>query len=88
MLRAVLFRQTCEKHREALYDTGEAHVRLQPLLLQRLLDEPAGEVRKQWVDAAATFAATGEQWLSYLTTVLQPKYPGGIPLHRMQEMKT
>ena len=38
--------------------------------------------------AAATYAATGEQWLSYLTTVIQPKFPQGIPLATMQEMRT
>ena len=38
--------------------------------------------------AAQAYAATGEQWLNYVRTVLAPKFPQGIPPDVMRELKT
>ena len=38
--------------------------------------------------AAQSFATTGDQWLSYIRTVLAPQFPQGIPAGAMQELRT
>ena len=38
--------------------------------------------------AAQVYAATGEQWLSYVRTVLAPQFPQGMPSEVMRELKT
>ena len=37
---------------------------------------------------AQSFSATGDQWLSYIRTVLAPQFPGGIPGEMTQELRT
>ena len=38
--------------------------------------------------AAKAYAATGEQWLNYVKTVLTPQFPQGIPAEVMRELMT
>ena len=38
--------------------------------------------------AAQSFATTGDQWLTYIRTVLAPQFPQGIPPEVLQELRT